>query len=222
MNRLCKTVLVTQVVVAGVVGTSIWAGSAIAAEPAAAAKVDINRGQQIATTVCVACHAADGNSTSGMYPKLAGQHDAYLYKQLKDFVPQSGAKGAERKNPIMAGMAGALNDQDAHNVAAYFASQTAKPGAAKNPADVGLGEKIWRGGIAEKGVPACASCHGATGAGLPVQYPRLSGQWQDYTVAQLTAFQQGTRANSAPMTTIALRLTDQEIKAVADYAAGLH
>lgn len=221
MNRLCKTVLVTQLVVAGLVGTTI-AGTALAAEAVTAAKVDVNRGQQIATTVCVACHAADGNSTSGMYPKLAGQHDAYLYKQLKDFVAQPGAKAPERKNAIMLGFAGALNDQDAHNVAAYFASQTPKPGAAKNPADVALGEKIWRGGIAEKGVPACASCHGAAGAGVPIQYPRLSGQWQDYTASQLQAFQQGTRANSAPMTAIALRLTDQEIKAVSDYAAGLH
>lgn len=221
MNRLCKTVLVTQVVVTGVLG-AMWAGAVFAAEAAAPAKVDVNRGQQIATTVCVACHAADGNSTSGMYPKLAGQNDVYLYKQLKDFVVKPGAKAPERKNAIMLGMAGALNDQDAHNVAAYFASQAPKPGAAKNPADVALGEKIWRGGIAEKGVPACASCHGATGAGVPIQYPRLSGQWQDYTVSQLTAFQQGTRANSAPMTAIALRLTDQEIKAVADYAAGLH
>jgi cbb3-type cytochrome c oxidase subunit III len=198
------------------------APAAWAAEPAAPAKVDVNRGQQIATTVCVACHAADGNSTSGAYPKLAGQHAQYLYKELKDFVKQPDAKAPERQNPIMLGMAGALNDQDMHNVAAYFSTQVPKPGAAKNPADVALGEKIWRGGIAEKGVPACAGCHGAAGAGIPAQYPRLSGQWQDYTVAQLTAFQQGTRHNSSPMTTIALRLTDKEIKAVADYAAGLH
>jgi cytochrome c553 len=124
MNRLCKTLLVTQVVVAGVMGT--WAGSALAADPAATGKVDVNRGQQIASSVCVACHAADGNSTSGAYPKLAGQHEAYLYKELKDFVAQPGAKAPERKNAIMLGMAGALNDQDAHNVAAYFACRHAQ------------------------------------------------------------------------------------------------
>jgi cbb3-type cytochrome c oxidase subunit III len=221
MNRRCMTLLVSQVVVAGLAGT-IAASSAFAADAAAPAKVDVNRGQQIATTVCVACHAADGNSPSAAYPKLAGQHAQYLYKELKDFVKQPGAKAPERQNPIMLGMAGALNDQDMRNVAEYFSTQTPKPGAAKNPATVALGEKIWRGGIAEKGVPACASCHGATGAGIPAQYPRLSGQWQDYTVAQLAAFQHGTRNDSAPMTAIALRLTDNEIKAVADYAAGLH
>ncbi|MEJ0002490.1 MAG: c-type cytochrome [Pararobbsia sp.] len=220
MNRLCKTVLLSQVVVAALVGMTV--STADAAESAAPAKVDVNRGQQIAATVCVACHGADGNSPSGAYPKLAGQHAQYLYKALKDFVKQPGAKAPERQNPIMFGIAGALNDQDMRDVAAFFSTQSPKPGAARNPADVALGEKIWRGGIAEKGVPACASCHGPAGAGVPVQYPRLSGQWQEYTAAQLNAFQQGTRNDSAPMTTIALRLTDKEIKAVADYAAGLH
>jgi cbb3-type cytochrome c oxidase subunit III len=221
MNRRCKSLLVSQVVVAGLLGT-MAGSSAFAADAAAPAKVDINRGQQIATTVCVACHAADGNSASGAYPKLAGQHAQYLYKELKDFVKQPGAKAPERQNAIMLGMAGALNDQDMRNVAEYFSTQTPKPGAAKNPATVALGEKIWRGGISEKGVPACASCHGPTGAGIPAQYPRLSGQWQDYTVTQLAAFQHGTRNDSVPMKEIALRLTDNEIKAVADYAAGLH
>ncbi|CAB3795830.1 c-type cytochrome [Pararobbsia alpina] len=221
MNRRCKTFLVSQVVVAGLAGI-IAGSSAFAAEPAAPAKVDVSRGQQIATTVCIACHAADGNSPSAAFPKLAGQHAEYLYKALKDFVKQPGAKAPQRQNPIMLGMASALTDQDMRNVSEYFSTQTPKPGAAKNPATIALGEKIWRGGISEKGVPACASCHGATGAGVPTQYPRLSGQWQDYTVAQLAAFQHGTRNDSAPMTAISLRLTDNEIKAVADYAAGLH
>jgi cytochrome c553 len=122
----------------------------------------------------------------------------------------------------MAGIAGALSDQDMVNVSAWFATQVPKPGYAHNKDTVALGQKIYRGGIADKGVPACASCHGPTGQGIPSQYPRLSGQWADYTAAQLTAFQQGVRNNNEPMHAIAQRLSDREIKAVADYVAGLH
>jgi cytochrome c553 len=122
----------------------------------------------------------------------------------------------------MAGIAGALSDQDMINVSAYFAAQKTKPGYARDKATVALGQKIYRGGISDKGLPACASCHGATGLGMPVQYPRLSFQWSDYTAAQLTAFAQGTRNNSEPMHTISLRMSDAEIKAVSDYIAGLH
>ncbi len=174
--------------------------------------------------VCASCHGADGNSASASFPKLAGQHEAYLVKQLKDFKVQAGAKTAARNNPIMAGMAGALSDSDMVNVAAYFASQTPKPGVAHDAATVPEGQKIYRAGIADKGVPACASCHGPTGMGIPVQYPRLSWQWADYTVAQLHAFQQGAgaRNNNDAMHGIAARLSDSEIKAVADYVAGLH
>ena len=170
--------------------------------------------------MCAACHAADGNSPGGAYPKLAGQHAEYLYKQLVDFKAQPG-KTPARNNPIMAGMVAALNEQDMRNVSAYFASQTEKPGVARNKDTVPLGEKIYRGGIAEKGVPACASCHGPTGAGMPSQYPRLSGQWAEYTEAQLIAFRNETRGNNAPMHTIGGRLSDKEIKAVSDYVAGL-
>ncbi|ODP33526.1 cytochrome c [Pandoraea sp. ISTKB] len=198
----------------------LLSGAGQAAEPQAPAKPDLARGQAIASQVCAACHAADGNSTGGAYPKLAGQHSEYLYKQLVDFKAQPG-KTPARNNPIMAGMVAALSDQDMRNVSAYFASQTAKPGAARNKDTVPLGEKIYRGGIAEKGVPACAACHGPTGAGMPSQYPRLSGQWAEYTAAQLVAFRDDTRGNNAPMHTIGGRLSDKEIKAVADYIAGL-
>ncbi len=159
-----------------------------------------------------------------MFPKLAGQHEAYLVKQLKDFKVQAGAKAAARTNAIMAGMAGALSDQDMINVAAYFAAQTPKPGFAHDAATVSEGQKIYRGGIADRHVPACAACHGPTGMGIPVQYPRLSWQWSDYTVTQLHAFQQGAgaRNNSDVMHDVASRLSDNEIKAVADYIAGLH
>ncbi|SAL46506.1 c-type cytochrome [Caballeronia humi] len=218
MNRLYKSLMVLQV--AATFGGLAVSGQA--AEPAQPAKPDLNRGQAIATQVCAACHAADGNSAGAAFPKLAGQHAEYIVKQLKDYKTQPGAKAPARNNPIMAGIAGALSDQDAVNVAAYFAAQKTKPGFARNKNDVALGQKIYRGGIADKGVPACAACHGAAGMGIPVQYPRLSWQWGDYTAAQLTAFAQGTRNNSETMHTISLRLTDAEIKAVSDYIAGLH
>ena len=118
-------------------------------------------------------------------------------------------------------MAGMLSPDDMKNVAAYYASKQAKPGFTKNKDTVALGEKIYRGGIAAKQVPACAGCHSPTGAGIPAQYPRLGGQHADYAEAQLVAFRAGTRANSAQMTAISARLSDKEIKAVADYVAGL-
>jgi len=225
MNRLYKTLMVLELTAAfgaGLVGWTNQAQAADAANPTIAAKPDVARGQAIATQVCASCHGADGNSAGGAFPKLAGQHVAYIVKQLKDYKTQPGAKGPARANPIMAGMAAALSDQDMINVAAYFESQKAKPGYAHDKATVPLGQKIYRGGVADQAVPACAACHGATGMGVPVQYPRLSGQWADYTAAQLTAFAQGTRTNSDPMHTIALRLNEAEVKAVADYIAGLH
>ena len=217
MNRLCKALMVFQVA-AGLSGLAVQARAADPGKP------DINRGQAIATQVCASCHGADGNSTGGAYPKLAGQHPEYLVKQLMDFKIQPGAKQPARNNAIMAGMAAALSSQDMVNVAAYFAAQTPKPGYAHDKNTVPLGEKIYRAGIVERAVPACASCHGPTGQGIPVQYPRLSGQWAEYTVTQLNAFTQGpgARNNSDPMHTIASRLSDSDIKAVADYIAGLH
>jgi cbb3-type cytochrome c oxidase subunit III len=217
MNRLCKALMVFQV-------AASLSGLAFQARAADPAKPDVNRGQAIAAQVCASCHGADGNSAGGAYPKLAGQHPEYLVKQLMDFKIQPGARQPTRNNAIMAGMAAALSDQDMINVAAYFAAQTPKPGYAHNKNTVPLGEKIYRGGVAERAVPACASCHGPTGQGIPVQYPRLSGQWAEYTVTELNAFTQGpgARNNSDVMHTIASRLSDSEIKAVADYIAGLH
>ena len=121
----------------------------------------------------------------------------------------------------MTAMSKALSDEDMKNIAAYLTAQAPKQGAAKNKDTVELGKHIWRGGIASKNIPACAGCHSPNGAGIPAQYPRLAGQHQDYTEAQLTSFRAGTRNNSAQMTTIAERLSDKEIKAVADYIAGL-
>ncbi len=197
----------------------LTAGAAMA--QSAPAKVDPARGQQLAGQVCAACHGADGNATSPANPKLAGQHPDYLYKQLVNFVPKQGAKEAERANAIMAGMAAGLSDADRRDLSAYFAQQPLKPSSARNKDLVALGQSIWRGGIAEKGVPACAGCHGPAGAGIPAQYPRLGGQWADYTESQLTQFRAGARRNNAQMMTISARLSDTEIKAVADYIAGL-
>ena len=186
------------------------------------AKVDAAKGQEIVSKVCVACHGADGNSPSPVNPKLAGQIPEYLEKQLLNFKPGANGK-AERANPVMAGFAAMLSADDVRNVAAYFGSQKSKPGAAKNKDTIQLGQKIWRGGDVAKGIPACASCHGASGAGVPVQYPRLAGQHAEYTEAQLRSFRAGERANDAAkmMRTIAGKMSDAEIKAVADYAAGL-
>ena len=188
---------------------------AFANEAKAPAKVDLAKGQEKASQVCAACHTADCSRGSPANPILQGQHAEYLVKQLTEF------KAGKRANPVMSGMAAALSDDDMKNVAAFYASKQAKPGFAKSKDTVALGEKIYRGGIAAKQVPACAGCHSPTGAGIPSQYPRLGGQHADYAEVQLTAFRAGTRANSTQMTAIAARMSDKEIKAVADYVAGL-
>ncbi len=187
------------------------------------AKADLAKGEAIYTNgdatrnipACVACHGAAGNSTIAQNPKLAGQHEAYLYKQLMNF------KGPDRNNAIMSMTAKALTEDEMRNISAYLGEQVVKPGAAKNKDTVDAGKKIYRGGIAEKNVPACASCHGPNGAGIPDQFARLGAQHQEYTVAQLTNFRSGIRKNSTQMTTIAKRLSDDEMQAVADYIAGL-
>ncbi len=183
---------------------------------AAAAKPDLAKGQATATNVCAACHTSDGSRGSPANPIIQGQHPEYLAKQLTEF------KAGKRANPIMQGMAAALSEADMKNVAAFYAGKQPKPGFAKEKDQVALGEKIYRGGIADRMVPACAGCHGPSGAGIPSQYPRLSGQHADYTAAQLNAFRSGARANSAQMTGVAAKMNDREIKAVSDYIAGLH
>ena len=187
---------------------------AAAAAPAAA-KPDLNAGSAKFGATCAACHGADGNSGIPQNPKLAQQHPEYLMKQLADF------KAGKRKNPIMQPMAATLSDADMRNIAYWAASQPAKPGFAKDKELVVLGEKIYRGGIMDKKVAACAGCHSPNGAGIPSQFPRLAGQHADYVYAQLVNFQNGTRQNSPQMADIASRLSDHEMKAVADYIAGL-
>ncbi len=179
------------------------------------AKPDLAKGEASYTAVCSACHGADGNSAIPVNPKLAQQHPEYLIKQLMEF------KSGKRNNAIMKGFAAALSDDDMRNIAYWATSKKAKAGFAKDKELVAQGERIYRGGIADRQVPACAACHSPNGAGLPAQYPRMSGQHADYTAAQLTSFRDGVRKNSLQMNQVAAKLNDREIKAVADYIAGL-
>jgi cytochrome c553 len=199
----------------------ISTAAVLATSSALAGAPDLAKGGAIVTQVCAACHGAEGNATGPANPKLAGQHPEYLAKQLHNFKAGKDGKPAQRANAVMAGYASALSDEDIANVAAFYGAQTIKPAAGKMPDLKKQGEKIWRGGIADKGIAACASCHGANGKGIPVQYPRIGGQWGDYTESQLIAFRQGVRKNSAQMSSIAAKLSDGEIKAVSDYAASL-
>lgn len=191
------------------------AAPAAAAAPAKVAKPDLVKGAATFTAVCAACHGADGNSGTPAYPKLAKQHPEYLVKQLQEF------KSGKRKNAIMQGFAAMLSEEDMRNVSYWTTSQAAKPGFAKEKELVTMGERIYRGGISDRQIPACAGCHSPSGAGIPSQYPRLSGQHSEYTAAQLTAFRDGVRANSLQMNQVAAKLNDKEIRAVADYIAGL-
>jgi cytochrome c553 len=203
-------------------GAAVAAGMGLAAgaQTKGPAKADAARGQQIASQVCAACHNADGNSTIPGNPRLAQQHADYLYKQLVDYAPQGQAKPA-RENPIMNGFASQLSDADKRDVSAWFASQAAKPAFAKNKDTLELGQRIWRAGIPEKSVPACSGCHGPAGSGIPVQYPRIAGQHAEYTETTMKAFREGGRRNNATMQQIAARLSDAEIKALADFTQGL-
>ena len=194
----------------------LMVGSVVASEAAPkAAKPDLAKGEAIVAGVCAACHAADGNSMIPANPKLAQQHPEYILKQLQEF------KSGKRANPVMMGFAAQLSPEDMRNVAYFVASKTASPGFAKEKETVGLGEKIYRGGIADRQIAACAGCHGPNGSGMPAQYPRLSGQHADYTASQLTQFRDGVRKNNLQMTQVAAKLNDREIKAVSDYIAGL-
>jgi len=195
--------------------SALAAGSVWANEGKAPAGPDLAKGQALSEQVCGACHTADGSRGAPANPILQGQHAAYLVKQLREF------KEGKRKNPVMNGFASTLSDDDMRNVAAFYASKKAKPGAAKHKDTIRLGEQIYRGGIAEKQVAACAACHGPTGAGIPDQYPRIGSQHADYIESQMNGFRAGTRTNSAQMTAVAAKLSDVEIKAVADYISGL-
>ena len=226
---------------AGFVALSFFAltsvtGLANAADPAPAApmaeakaavpgkpKVDPAAGESLysagdatrGVVACITCHGPKGQSAAGTWPKLAAQHSAYVAKQLRSY------KDGTRANPIMMGMAAALTDQDMNNIAAFLVKQAPSPGVAQDKDTIELGKSIYRGGIAAKGVPACAACHSPNGAGIPNQYPRMGGQWAEYSNLQLMSFREGTRKN-IQMNMIATKLSDNEMKAVSDYMAGLY
>jgi len=202
--------LLTAAVLAAPVFSAFAAGDA-----PKVAKPDLVKGEASYTAVCAACHGADGNSAIAVNPTLAQQHPEYLVKQLQEF------KSGKRNNAVMKGFATMLTDEDMKNIAYWVASKPAKAGFAKDKDLVALGERIYRGGIQDRRVPACAGCHSPNGAGIPAQYPRLAGQLSDYTVKQLTSFRDGGRTNNAPMHDVSAKMNDREIKAVADYIAGL-
>jgi len=192
----------------------VFLACAALAQDAAPAKPDLAKGQA-SFEVCVACHGVDGNATLIPNPKLAQQHPEYIIKQLEEF------KSGKRVDPSMTGMAALLSEDDVRNVAWWLASQKATPGQAKDRELVMLGERIYRGGIQERNIAACAGCHSPNGAGIPSQYPRLSGQHAEYTIKQLTDFRDGKRSNNGQMRDVAAKLNDREVRAVADYIAGL-
>ena len=213
-NRLCAVIA----------AAAFYAAAASAQEaPRAAAAPDLKKAQQTASQVCAACHGADGNSAASANPNLAAQGADYITLQLTHF------KAGIRVNATMQAMAATLSDADMTALGIYFSQQKLKSQTSRDIALVKAGQKLWRGGDAQAGVPACAACHSPDGAGIPKNYPRISGQYADYTYAQLKAFQSGARGadpagkdvNGAIMHTIAMKLTDAQMKALADYAAGL-
>ena len=173
--------------------------------------------KKIINNLCIACHAIDGNSVVSVNPRLAGQHAAYISKQLNNF------KSGLRENIVMAGMVANLTEKDIINLGNYFSEQDILLSSAQKNGVGSLGENIFRAGIKSKGVAACAGCHGPSGHGIPDKYPRLNAQHSEYTLAQLNAFRLGLRKNDpeAVMRTIAQKLTEQEMQSVADYIQGL-
>lgn len=190
---------------------------------APATKPDLAKAQAIAKDVCAACHGADGNSPTAVNPSIAGQPAEYISLQLAHF------KAGIRPNAVMLGMSANLGPDDMRALGLYFSQQKPKGLAAKDAALVAAGQKLYRGGDAATGLPACASCHAPNGAGVPKNYPRLAGQYPDYTYAQLKAFKAGERAADKDgkdvqgriMATIAARMTDAQMRAVAEYTSGL-
>lgn len=207
-----------MLLLAALAGTlSVTAALAPAGQP------DLDRAQTIAKDVCSACHGADGNSATPVNPSIAGQPAQYITLQLSHF------KSGLRANPVMQAMAATLQPDEIAALGVYFSRQKSKGLAAKDAALVTAGQKLFRGGDATTGIPACAACHAPNGAGVAKNYPRLAGQYADYTYAQLKAFKAGERGadkdgkdvNGAIMVAVAGRMSDAQMKAIAEYASGL-
>ncbi|QEI08720.1 cytochrome c4 [Pigmentiphaga aceris] len=233
MKRVLSRLLISSAMMSGAVAglaLGVFASPAFAADaPPSMPKADPAKGEQLFTNgdaarnivSCASCHGPGGNSAGAANPKLAGQHADYLAKELHNFKSKDGKARPERVSPVMNAQAQPLTEEEIRNISAYLSMQTIKPAFAKNKETVELGQKIYRGGIAAKNVPACAACHSPNGAGLPSQYPRIGGQYPEYTQLQLEHFRSGERNNNPAMTAIAARMSDKEIQAVADYIAGL-
>jgi len=232
MKRVLSKVVLVSGLLLGVSSVSISMAAGPVTGPA---KPDAAKGAQLyeqgdaarGIVACASCHGAAGNSTIPANPNISAQAHEYLYKQLVEFRVKPGAKtplrqGADGAPSVMTVMAAPLTVADMHNLAYYLSLQKlAEPATATNEKLVERGQKIWRGGIPDRNVPACAGCHSPNGAGIPAQYPRLSGQYPSYIEDQLKLFRAGHRGNSAMMNQIADRMSDTDIKAVSDYAAGL-
>ena len=190
----------------------VYAGLLSAAD--APAKPDLERGKQLATTVCAACHGADGRATAPANPHLAGQHGDYIAAQLAAF------KSGARPSPIMQGMAAPLTPEDMQSVGAYYATLKPVESMARDKALAQRGEKLWRAGIKGLNVPACAGCHGAAGPGIPSQYPRLAGQNAELSLGWLKAYANGSRPHPV-MSLVAAKLSENDMKALSEYIAGL-
>ena len=210
-----RTLAAALMLVAGAAHTNTEAPGATA-KAAAPTKADqMARGQQIAGTVCVACHGLDGASAVAANPNIGGMPEQYIAKQLAAF------KSGERKNPIMQGMVANLTPEDMKSIGAYYFAQRPKASAiARDATLAGKGQKIFRAGIAELKIPACAGCHGGAGAGIPAAYPRLAGQWPEYALTQLKAYASGERKN-AQMNAITARMRESDMLAVVEYMAGM-
>ena len=201
---------------------------AAAAPAAETAKVDAHAGPlfgdakagESKAAACGACHGMDGNPSDKRYPKLAGQNEAYIARQISLF------KSQKRQNPIMMGFAATQSDQDMHDIGAYFAGKASIPGVADDKL-VERGQALYRGGDSKLGVPACMACHGPDGRGMAgAGFPQLAGQWTDYVATKLKEWKAGTTwgddANAKVMPTIAQKLSDADITALASYVEGLH
>ena len=204
----------------------LWAvaiGLPAVAGAQAPAKPDLAKAQQIVSQVCLACHGPGGTSPLPANPSLAGMPADYITVQLRHF------KAGIRPSAVMQPFAATLTDADMVALGAYYAAQPPKPQGARDAALARAGLKLWRSGDPANGIPACSACHGPTGAGIPKNFPRIGGQWADYTVAQLRAFRAGERGNDAAgkdlngkiMAGVARGMTDAQMKAVAEYAQGL-
>jgi len=200
-----------KLILAAVASVSMFTAVTAIAGDAAAGKTK--------AAACGGCHGMDGNSLVAMYPKLAGQNEAYITKQVKDFKANT-----DRQNPIMFGMVAALTDEDAADIGAYFQSQSTKDVAPFDADKLAAGRAMYKGGDLQKGIPACQACHGPTGAGTAgIGFPHVGGQYVDYTVAQLKAFKDGSRKNDAKklMRSIVEKMSEADMIAVANYMASL-